>query len=466
MTGDMRPHPEYKDSLLPWLGRVPAHWEEKRAKYYFAEVDERSPTGAEELMSVSHVTGVTPRKQNVTMFRAESNIGHKICWPGDLVVNTMWAWMAALGVARQTGVVSPSYGVYRPRNGSAYLPDYVDYLLRTRPYASEYLCRSTGIRASRLRLYPDDFLDIPIVHPPREEQDAMVRFLAHQGRLADRFIRNRRRLIDVLQEQKQATINEAVTRGLDANVPMKDSGIDWLGEIPEHWQVCRLKTVGEVIMGQSPPSSECNAEGVGLPFLQGSAEFGPVHPRAAQYCPTAPKTAPAEAILLSVRAPVGALNVADQNYAIGRGLCAVVPDERRVTRAFAVHGISASKTQLLKAATGSTYDAVSVGDVGSVRLPLPPRPEQVQIAQHITSTTGTLSRAISGARQAIDLICEYRTRLVADVVTGKVDVRHLAPVRSEELADSEPGEPGEAPNGEISEEDEGGLAQEAADADD
>jgi type I restriction enzyme S subunit len=188
MTDALRPYPDYKDSQLAWLGKVPADWEEKRAKYYFREVDERSTTGTEQLMSVSHVTGVTPRKKSVTMFMAESNVGHKICRPGDLAINTMWAWMGAMGVAAQVGLVSPSYGVYRPRDPSHYEPAFIDHLLRTQPYTSEYLCRSTGIRASRLRLYPEDFLDIPIVRPPRDEQEAIVRFLRHRDRLISQFI--------------------------------------------------------------------------------------------------------------------------------------------------------------------------------------------------------------------------------------------------------------------------------------
>ncbi|MGZ9111929.1 MAG: restriction endonuclease subunit S, partial [Rhodoplanes sp.] len=115
MTGALKPYPAYKDSGLPWLGQIPAHWEEKRAKYFFREIDERSRKGDEELLSVSHLTGVTPRSQkNVTMFRAESYVGHKLCRPGDVVFNTMWAWMGALGVARAAGIVSPSYAVYRP----------------------------------------------------------------------------------------------------------------------------------------------------------------------------------------------------------------------------------------------------------------------------------------------------------------------------------------------------------------
>src|SRR5262249_39309404 len=162
---------------------------------------------------------------------------HKICRPGDLVINTMWAWMAALGVAKQTGLVSPSYAVYRPLPESPLLPGYVDYLLRTQPYASEYLCLSTGIRASRLRMYPHQFLRIPLAGRRAEEQRAMLCFLAVKDRHIRRFIRNRRRLIELLNEQKHAIIDRAIKRGLDPNVRLKPFGIDWLGDVPEHWRI-------------------------------------------------------------------------------------------------------------------------------------------------------------------------------------------------------------------------------------
>jgi len=109
----LAPYTKNKNSKVNWIGTIPEHWPEKRAKYYFKEVDQRSQTGEEEMLSISHITGVTPRSQkNVTMFKAESNAGQKMCQPGDLVINTMWAWMSALGVSNHHGIVSPSYGVY------------------------------------------------------------------------------------------------------------------------------------------------------------------------------------------------------------------------------------------------------------------------------------------------------------------------------------------------------------------
>ena len=204
------PDPVYLPHGVKWLGEVPKHWKVRRIKFFYREVDERSGTGAEELMSVSHKTGVTPRKQNVTMFLAESNVGYKVCRPGDIVVNTMWAYMAALGVARQNGLVSPSYGVYRPIHHDALSDDYIDLLLRTEAYRSAYLSGSTGITASRLRLYPESFLGIPLLYPPLPEQRAIVRYLDHVDRRIRRYVSAKRKLIALLEEERKIATVEAM----------------------------------------------------------------------------------------------------------------------------------------------------------------------------------------------------------------------------------------------------------------
>ena len=211
-----RPYPIYKPSGVEWLGDVPAHWEFRAAKWHYREVDERSKTGTEELLSVSHITGVTPRSEkNVTMFKAESNVGHKLCKSDDIVVNTMWAWMAALGVAKQAGIVSPSYAVYRSRHSSDLRGDYANLLLRTTAYRNEYRRRSTGIRSSRLRLYPEEFLRIKIFCPPPEEQQHIVSFVANESKAQQRLLEFSRREIDLLREYRTRLIADVVTGKLD-----------------------------------------------------------------------------------------------------------------------------------------------------------------------------------------------------------------------------------------------------------
>ena len=205
-----------KPSGVEWLGDVPEHWDLRPAKWYFREADERSETGSEELLSVSHITGVTPRSEkNITMFMAVSNVGYKLCRPGDLVINTMWAWMSALGVAKQTGIVSPSYAVYQSRRSSGLLAEYADLLLRTAPYKSEYICRSTGIRSSRLRMYPEEFLRIKLLCPPQEEQRAIVEVVSKESADARRALELAHSELSLLREYRTRLVADVVTGKLD-----------------------------------------------------------------------------------------------------------------------------------------------------------------------------------------------------------------------------------------------------------
>jgi type I restriction enzyme S subunit len=205
-----------KPSGIPWLGQIPQHWKVKRAKYLYREVDERSRDGAEELLSVSHLTGVTPRSQkNITMFKAASYVGHKLCRPGDLVVNTMWAWMGALGVSTYAGIVSPSYAVYRPHGPDRIVGCYMDGLLRSRLYISNIICRSRGLHSSRLRLYPEEFFRLPIIQPPPEEQQRIVEAIQTQTADLNTATSRLEREIGLIREYRTRLVADVVTGKLD-----------------------------------------------------------------------------------------------------------------------------------------------------------------------------------------------------------------------------------------------------------
>ena len=167
------------------------------------------------------------------MFLAESNKGYKVCRPGDIVINTMWAFMAALGVARQEGLVSPSYGVYRPLSRNSVDHNYIDQLLRTETYRFEYVARSTGITSSRLRLYPDSFLDIPILCPPLSEQTAIAKYLGNATADIGTAIARARQQIELLEEYRTRLIADVVTGKLDvreAAAGLADEGDDDLDD--------------------------------------------------------------------------------------------------------------------------------------------------------------------------------------------------------------------------------------------
>lgn len=200
-----------KDSGVEWIGEIPAHWEIQRGKAFLHETNERSTDGSEELLTVSHITGITPRSQkNVNMFMSETLEGYKICRIGDVASNTMWMWQGAIGVSEYHGVISPSYNTYRQR-ANQYNPKYLDYLLRIPSMVEAYTAYSTGITASRLRLYPQPFLSLPFVLPPIEEQECIVEKLGKECDYIDRLIAIKQSKIEKLNEYKKSLIYEYVT---------------------------------------------------------------------------------------------------------------------------------------------------------------------------------------------------------------------------------------------------------------
>ena len=210
---------EYGDrALCKAIGpvqRLPREWSVLRNKFFMREINDRSPDGLEELLSVSHLTGVTPRSQkDVTMFMAESLSGYKIVQPGDLVINTMWAWMGAAGVSSVAGIVSPAYGVYRFDQGVV-LPAYYDILIRTPAYVAEMTRFSRGVWSSRLRLYPDEFLRLSAPVPPLDVQAEIAERVAAARSVSQRTIALLTHQIDLLAERRQALITAAVTGELD-----------------------------------------------------------------------------------------------------------------------------------------------------------------------------------------------------------------------------------------------------------
>lgn len=212
VTKGLDPNVPLRDSGVEWIGGIPAHWIIKRAKYLFSEVNERSTTGKEELLSVSHMTGVTSRSEkNVNMFMAEDYSGSKTCQKNDLVFNIMWAWMGALGVADQPGIVSSSYGVFRQKVKDSFNPKYLEYLLKTTGYIEHYNKVSTGLHSSRLRFYGHMFFNMEIGFPTREEQDKIVAHIRTQSAKIDKAVAVQEQMIERLREYKAVLINAAVT---------------------------------------------------------------------------------------------------------------------------------------------------------------------------------------------------------------------------------------------------------------
>ena len=413
-----------------------------------APVDIRSTTGKEELLSVSSQEGVIPRRSaNVTMFKAESYVGYKLCWPGDLVINSLWAWAYGLGVSQHHGIVSSAYGVYRPSDRVD--PRFIHLLMRSVPFQWELQVGSKGIWKSRLQLTDDAFLGAPIPLPRLREQRAIVRYLDHVGRRIRRYVSAKEKLIGLLEEEQQAIINQAVTRGLDPSVRLNPSGVEWLGDVPEHWEVPRIGHFSKVGNGSTPSRQNATYWSGGThPWLTSSSVNQVTITRADQFVTD---SAMRNCHLPKVRAGSVLIGITGQGKT--RGMAAILGIEATINQHMAyitprAVGVSTQylhvyltaayrELRALSESSGSTKAALTCEDIKHFQVALPPKEEQDQLVTIVTGELVATDAATARARRQINLLQEYRTRLIADVVTGKLDVREAAAGLPDEGDDKE-----------------------------
>jgi type I restriction enzyme S subunit len=434
-----------KDPGLPWMGQVPEHWCVRRFKYLLRERDVRSSEGTEQLLRVSQFTGVTERKRPdggvEPDTRAESLIGYKCVEQNDLVVNIMLAWNGSMGISRYPGIASPAYCVFR--FSASAQPWYFHYLLRSPRYKARIKAVSTGVVESRLRLYSDDLYRLEGLLPPEPEQAAIVRFLDHADRKVRRYIRAKQKLIKLLEEQKQTIIHRSVTRGLDPNVRLKPSGVEWLGDVPDHWELKRVKQAAKILRGKfthRPRNDPALYDGA-YPFIQ-TGEVARAEKEITQYRQTlnarglaVSKMFPSGTLVMTIAANIGDVALLEFEACFPDSIVGFIP-RTGVERDFLYYLFRAMKVELLREAPVNTQGNLNVDRIGSRAIALPPANEQNLIVLSIEADTARLSDGIKHARSEIELLHEYHTRLIGDVVTGKLDVREAAkqlPAEDQEL---------------------------------
>lgn len=438
MIGDLKPYPAMKDSGVPWLGHVPEHWDVRRLKYVLRERDSRSVTGDEQLLRVSQYTGVTQRQRadgdDEPDTRAESLVGYKLVEPNELVVNIMLAWNGSMGVSPFYGVASPAYCVYR--FGANAEPRYFHYLLRSSAYKERIKALSTGVVDSRLRLYTEDLYRLEALLPPPAEQADIVRFLEHADRRIGRYIRAKQKLIELLQEQKQAIIHRAVTRSLDPNVRLKPSGVEWLGTVPEHWEVVSLRRVIRRAV-DGPHHSPAYVE-KGIPFISArnikadrwsldDAKFI----SEADYTGFCRRVRPEQGdVLYTKGGTTGVARAVDLpfRFQVWVHVAVLKVVKSRVFPEYLAVCLNSPRcyeqAQLLT--RGATNQDLGLGRMKSIAFALPPLQDQAEILAYLANATRQILDSIEHAKSEIALSREYRIRLIVDVVTGKLDVREAA----------------------------------------
>lgn len=439
MIHDLKPYKEYKDSGLPWLGQVPAHWNIRRMKLLLQEIDARSTSGKEQLLKVSQYTGVTQRKiadgGDAPDTRASSLVGYKRVKPHDLVINIMLAWNGSLGVSRYDGIASPAYCVYRFKAGAN--PWYYHELLRMPLYKGRIKTASTGVVESRLRLYSDDLGRLEAIQPPPDEQAAIVRFLDWANGRLERAIRAKRKVITLLGEQKQAIIHHAVTRGIDPNVRLSTCDSRWFPALPLHWEgVTMRRVINAAIDG---PHFSPQYLDNGVPFLSArnirtdrwileNAKFISEQ----NYVDFCRRVRPeAGDVLYTKGGTTGVARVVDLTFRFQVWVHIAVLKVRkdRISPEYLAYCLNSPRCyeQSQLYTRGATNQDLGLGRMKGIELPLPPTlVEQQKIVEYLDIRCSSLNHTISKLEREIELLREYRTRLVADVVTGKLDVRRAA----------------------------------------
>ena len=263
----MAEYSEYKDSGIPWIGRIPSHWDVKPIRSFLSQSKELNADENATLLTLSQYKGVSIRNGNEdsSISAAESLIGYNVVHKGQFVMNIMLAWNGSYGVSDYDGVISPAYAIFNFKDSVC--KAFYHYLWRTKAYQDAFRSRSKGIVDSRLRLYPQYFLPFYTSIPPIEEQEAIVEYLDKVTADIDKSIAAKERIIAALEERRKIIITHAVTRGVNSDVPMRDSGIDWLGEIPAHWDILPIKRVANLILGKMLDNTGGSSTSASYPYI-------------------------------------------------------------------------------------------------------------------------------------------------------------------------------------------------------
>lgn len=447
-------YPNYQPVRSRWVPRVPEHWRLLRAKNFLREIDDRTKTGDETLLSMRQHRGLVPHNDvSAKLITPENLIGYKKAQPDELVLNRMQAGNAMFFRNRLPGLVSPDYAVFRLLRDDS--PEYLGFLFRSWPMRGLFRSESKGLGTGTsgfLRLYSDRFAALEIPLPPRPEQDQIVVYLRAQDAHIAQLIKAKRGLIDLLTEQKRHIIDHAVTRGLDASVALKPSGIEWMGNIPRHWDIALMKHVTDVRFSgvdkhshdHEIPVRLCNYTDVykndkitdGMDLMRATATAGEIARltlKAGDVIITKDSETPDD-IAVPAWVPDGLPGVV---CAYHLGL--LRPDPGCIEGEFLFRAIGSARIaeQFHVLATGVTRFALSKHDVKNAVIPLPPAEEQKAICKWIADECKPLEEAILRAEDEIKLIREYRDRQIADVVTGQVDVRSWTPGQDDVVAEED-----------------------------
>ena len=433
----MRRYPEYKNSQLGWVGKIPKHWEVIKFHYLSQESRRKNDDDVDrEMLSLSSYTGIQIKHYEYenTKRSKEESLTYFVVEPNQLVVNPMWQIQRGIGISYLHGIVSPGYRVYYI-DLERLISQYLHYLMRSDGYVDEYNKHIRGLTTYDRSVKKEDFEKIGVLLPSKQEQTQIANFLDRKTGQIDELIRIKERRIELLHEQRTVLINQAVTKGLDPNVAMKPSRVEWVGEIPKDRKVTRLKYICESIVDcehKTAPTQETGYPlirtpniGIGHLMLDGVNRVSE-----AIYQEWSRRTIPQSGDLILAReAPVG--NVAiipkDLKVCLGQRTVLIRPDKNEVCSMFLVYLMLGDEIQakLLGRSTGAIVHHLNMTDIRNLELPrLPSFSTQRKIVDFLNRKTKQIDELITTEQRKIELLKEYRQSLISEAVTGKIDVRN------------------------------------------
>ena len=442
MTPTLHSYPAYRPSDLPWLDDMPEHWAVRRGGWLFRKMD-RAVRDADEVITCFRDGTVTLRKNRRTEGFTESlkEIGYQGVRKGDLVIHQMDAFAGAVGVSDSDGKGTPVYSVCHPYQDAD--PFYYAYIVREMARNQWILALAKGIRERSTDFRYSEFALQALPLPPLPEQAAIVRYLDHADRRIRRYVTAKRKLVALLEEEKQAIINQAVTRGLDPNVRLKPSGVKWLGDVPEHWEVQRL---GNLLQERGEINADGHIEEV-LSVLRNRGvipytDKGNIGNKKSEDITRYKIVRPEDIVVNCMNVIIGSVGLSTYTGCLSPVYYVLTRRSRDDDPQYlnAYFQTKPFQQSLVRIGNGILAHRMRIPMelLKCEPFPRPPAEEQAAIVEYIAMATADIETATARARRQTDLVQEYRTRLIADVVTGKLDVREAAAQLPGESDDEEP----------------------------
>lgn len=430
----VKTYSKYKDSGAPWFGDVPDHWETPRLGAVLKERKEVNKANeVTKILSVMRDVGVIPyeEKGNVGNKCSEDITRYKIVRPGDIVANCMNIIIGSVGISKYTGCLSPVYYVLTPRSDEDD-SQFFDYVFKVKAFQQSLVRLGNGILAHRMRI-PMELLKCEIVpKPPLVEQKVIAEYFDAINKMFHRYIRSKQQVIKLLNEQKQAIINKAVTKGINPNVRFKPSGVEWIGDVPEHWDVRKLRRVCNIVKTGNTPSGAdekyYSIDGYNW-YTPGDFKQGIYLEKSkrqlSQLGIESVRSFPKGAVMMiGIGATIGKVSVTTVEASCNQQINALVVNEEMQKEYFAYY-LRSLKDYIVMCGKYTTLPIINQDETKSLPVLVPSKTEQKSIVDHIEAETRALNTAIDIEERSIDSIREYRTRLISDVVTGKIDVRDV-----------------------------------------